>query len=344
MTIAVEAMLEACWPDDIPRTYEELRKMYGPYIAATIRRHNKIGRNFDEQYSYVWQKLIEKDVIKLFMMSVEEKAPKHLTAPQACAYLGISFKQFKTKMWSYHIGVPIRSKHVPGRIIGRKIRGWMPTPINSDDLREKSRMRYAKQNAKLAAEGKPLRETNGSQSIEAKYDVEDIAQLMSLEEQLNNGGVLGPFRKQGPIENPLKPTKSHFQAYLSRSIYSDWANWCRTYKRKWSQDRPMFLRTDDEHDESNWESNLVDPGGTRQETRAMLKECMGILSETLYRSMRDMPSDGLKCKPVAQTEIKMYGLLEQGVPLQEALKKCDIPEKIRRNILKSISDIRVRAA
>ncbi len=55
-------------------------------------------------------------------------------------------------------------------------------------------------------------------------------------------------------------------------------------------------------------------------------------------------ADALKCKPVAQTEMQMYELLEQGVPLPEALRKLDVPERVRRAVLKSVADYRSRAA
>jgi hypothetical protein len=342
MTIASDAMVEAFWPADIPRDNKELYKNYAPFVAAALRKHNKVGRNFEEMYAHVWARLVEKDILNLFMSSVSEKMPKQLTAMQACKYAGVTFQQWRVKMWRWHVGTPIRSKH-DGRIIGRRQGGWMPTPINANEFIERSRERNAKINPKRIAKGlPPLEETNGLRSKNALYDIDDVMTLLTMEQPLANGRVACPFRKQGPMEQPIevKATKAHFQAYLSKSVYSDWCNWCRTYKRKWEKDGPMYLRTDEEHDDSNWESNLEDPTGMQQETRAVLKQAYTRLSETLYEGMKGVP----KCKPVAQTEMQMFELLERGMPLPEVVKKLDVPDRVRRNIIKSIADIRVRAA
>lgn len=340
MTIASDAVVEACWPEDIPRDYNELHRDFGNFIAAAIRKHNKVGRNYEELHAHVWKRLVEKDVIQLFMNSVAEKLPRQLTAIQACAYLGITFKQWKTKMGSYHIGIPIRSKHDPKVIIGRKQRGWMPTPINAAEFEAECH----KHNAALVARGKDARPvTNGSQRRDAIYDIDDIITLSTMEVLLPNGTVRGPFVKQGPMQHPeIKATKAHFQAYLAKSIFSDFANWCRTYKRKWSQDRPMFHREGDDNNDADWEQKLVDPGGASQETRAVLKEAVIRISQTLHENMKG--ADTLQCKPVEQLEMQMYELLEQSVPLPEVMRKLQVPERVRRAVLKSVADFRSRAA
>lgn len=351
MTIAAsDVTKEASWPDEIPRNYEELYKQYAGFVATAIRKHNKIGRNFEEQFAFIWKRLIEKDVIGLFLQSAAEKQPKHLTALQACSYAGVSFEQWRVKMWRWHVGTPIRSKHDPKLIIGRRQGGWMPTPVNADEFRLASRQRNAVRNANRIAKGLPpldLGDTIGSRSTKALYTIEDVVALLSEEKLSLNGNVRGPFRINRPTEAAevpatMKVTRAHFQAYLSRSIYSDWCNWCRTYKRKWEKDRPMFLRQDEEHDDSSWESELRDPRGAAQETQVVLKEAVERLSLTLRESMIGLDCE--KRKPLAQTEMQMFELLEQGVPLPEAMKKLDVPERVRRAVLKSISDIRVRAA
>lgn len=328
-------------PEEIPSNYDELFRDYGAFIAAAVRKHNKVGRNFDEMYAHVQMRLVEKDVISLFMQNVAEKLPQRMTAVQACEFLGVKWKQWEVKMWTYHAGDPIYSKDRT-RIIGRRQGGWMPTPINSDEFRT----RIIEQNEKRAAKGlapKVMPDCPGCQSKNAIFDIDDIITLSTDETLLKNGTVRGAFAKQGPCVRPeMKATKAHFQAYLSKSIYSDFANWCRTYARKWSQDRPMYHREGDNND-ANWEADLIAPGGARQETQAVLREAVTKLSETLYENMKG--ADTLKCKPVAQTEMQMYELLERGVPLPEVLRKLDVPERVRRAVLKSIVDIRgVRAA
>ena len=239
-------------------------------------------------------------------------------------------------MWAYHKGDPIKSKD-GARIIGRRQGGWMPTPINLDIFKER-RSRWGAQ--------------CGYSAKTAEFQATDIFYLASLERSTNRGSVIGgAFNKQGVMVHPqLKATKGHFQSYVATSIYSDFLNWIRTYRRKWEKDRPMFLRTDDESDGSNWEQQIEDPGGAHQETETALKQVCTKLSQTLYQGMRGLEADGrLKCKPVTdeeikQTEMEMYELLEQGVPLAEVVKKLDLPDQVRRAVLKSIADLRPRAA
>ena len=335
MTIASEAVLGVAWPDGIPRNNNELYIQYQGFVAAALRKHNKVGRNFEELHAYIWKRLIEKDVIRLYLQSVEEKLPRQLTADQACAFLGVSFDQWKVKMWRFHTGVPIYSKFEPKRIIGRRIRGWMPTPINADEFTAECQ----KRNEALVAAGKePQPVTNGHRSRKAIFQTEDIVKLLEMMDEDE-----APFAKQGAIQPPqVKATKAHFQAYLSKSVFSDFANWCRTYARKWSQDRPMYHREGDDNDDANWQDKLIAPGGARQETQAVLKQACVRLSQTLYENMKG--ADTLKCKPVEQTEMQMYELLEQGVPLPETLRKLDVPERVRRAVLKSVADFRGRAA
>lgn len=342
MTIGSDAVTEACWPADIPQNYEELHRMFAPFIAATLRRHNTVRHNFEELYSYIWAKQVEKDVISLFMEYVREKMPQRMTAVQACAFLGITWGQWEQKQWAYHTGDPIKSRHDPDRIIGRRRGGWMPTPLNSDDFR----LKLEAKNARLIARGevpKPIPPCPGNQSKKALYEVDDIITLATMERQLNNGSVVGAFSKQGPMVHPqMKVTKAHFQSYLARSIYTDWANWCRTYKRKWEKDRPRYERETDDPDAPTWEQSLVDPRGARQETQTVVTEACERLSRTLHESMRGV--DPRKCKPVEQTEMEMFELLECGVPLPDVVKRLSVPKRVRQNILKSIADIRVRAA
>jgi hypothetical protein len=336
MTIASNAVgVDAGWPDEIPRDYKELHEKFGNFVSAQIRKHNKVGRNFDELHAHIWKRLVEKDVISLFMTSVQQKLPRQLTAVQACDFLGVSFEQWRVQMWRFHTGIPIRSKHDRSVVIGRYQHGWMPTPINAGEFEDACVQR----NAKLLAAGKsPKAITNGLRSRHAIFAISDIERLV---EMMKKGE--GPFKKTGPIQPPIiKATKAHFQAYLSKSIYSDFANWCRTYVRKWSQDRPMYIRDGADESEENWEQKLEDPGGARQETSAVLKEAVTRISHTLHESMRGV--DTLQCKPVAQTEMQLFELLEQSVPLPEALRKLDVPERVRRAVLKSVADYRSRAA
>lgn len=325
MTIASDAVVEACWPADIPRDYNEMYAMDGGFVASTLRKHNKVGRNFEELLSYIWQRLVEKDVIGLFMQSIQEKFKPTMSAVEACEYLGVTFTQWRTKMWAFHKGDPIK---VDGRVVGRRQGGWMPTPINLDEFKGK-RSRWGGQ--------------CGYSAKSAMFTTLDIARLATMERLMKNGCVMGPFARQGVMVHPLlKPTKGHWRSYVATSIYSDFLNWCRTYRRKWSKDRPMYHRDTEDGEDMDWESKLEDPSGVHQENEALAKQAFTRLSETLYEGMREFGVT-FKCKPIEQTEMQMFSLLERGVPLPEVVRQLDLPDQVRRAVLCSVADLRDEA-
>jgi hypothetical protein len=316
--------------DEIPTTYKELHTKYAGFVASALRKHNKVGRNFEELNSYIWKRLIEKDILKLFRESLTNKLPRNVSALQACDYLGISWDTWRKAQWAYHCGEAIKSHRDPNRIIGYRLGHWMPLPNDWKECESRAR----RTNGLLIEKGyAPRLVSYGCHRPDAMYLSDEIVRLSKM----------GFF--ENPAESKLpevKPTKAHFQAYLSKSVFSDFSNWCRTYARKWSQDRPMYIRDGADESEANWENELVDPTGTFQETRALAKECVTRLSKTLHESMQG--TDVVQCKPVEQTEIQMYALLERGVPLSETVRKLDIPDRVRRSLLKSIADFRTRAA
>ena len=327
-------------PEGIPRDYTELYKLYAPFVTTTLRRYNKVGRNFEEMYAYVWKRLVEKDVIRLYMDSVSVQLPPKMTTAQVIDWFGIAEDQWVKRMQAHHIGTPIKSKR-GGGIIGRRKGPWAPTPINADTFQVEENERVAR----AAARGEDARPQLAPRftSPEAEFDTEDIMILATMEKQLPDGTVEGPFRDMNPREMiPVQATKAHFQAYLSKSIWSDFSNWCRTFRRKFAQDKPMYIRPDNEED-ADWERNLVDPSGAKQETQTIIRQACTVLSRTLHRGMQELGSNS-KCKPVEQTEMQMFELLEQGVPLPEVVKKLEIPDHVRRMVLRSIADIRTNAA
>jgi hypothetical protein len=320
--VAVEPLssekLAEPWPEGIPRNYDEMLKTHGAYVIYLIRKYNKVDRNFEELHSYIWARLIQMDIIRLYVDGVNDKVQSTMTALECCELLGVTFGQWRTKMWAYHMGDPVVRN---GQVICRRMGGWMPTPINIEEFEKRGQKGYS---AKTA-----------------RFDSDDIGRLMGLERMLKNGSIRGPFSKY--ISDPqfieLKATKGHFQSYVAKAIWSNFLNWCRTFRRKWALDQPKKLPTDQDNDEHNWESNIPDPRGTRQETVAVVRQALSRLSEALYESMDGVPS----CKPVAQYEMQMYELLEQGVQLNEVVNRLEVPDKTKRAILRSVMDIRPRA-
>jgi hypothetical protein len=309
--------MAACWPEAVPRDYNDMEKKYGAFVASLVTRYNKVGRNFRDLHHHIWMKLLEADVIQKYMDLIETQVPKTMTAVQACAFLGINFNQWRTAMWAFHKQDPVYDK--TGVEIGRRQGHWMPTPINLAEFQARGLKGYS---AKTAL-----------------FDFEDILKLASDEKVLKNGNVRGAFAKSGPIqlEGP-KATKSHFQAYLARAIHNTFANWCRTTERR-HKERPadMFSQFRPQVDDPTpWESRLEDTGAPCQETLAALHEAKARISSSLVRGMRDVPS----CKPVEDHEGELFTMLEEGYTLQEVVKRLDIPDRVRRAVLNSVAPSR----
>jgi hypothetical protein len=325
------------WPKGIPHNNTELYRDYAAFVASSLRKHNKVTRNFDELLSYIWKRLIEKDILSLFFESINDKFPRHLNTTQVCTYLGVSRSQWLNQMRKYHRGTPVRAgNEFNPRFIVCQIQGaWMPTPYNIDELREVVREKIERR-----AKGKPI---GRLKHVEPIFDINDV-QSLTVDEVLGKDGRIRcmTFRKRAPqsLESlHIKPTKAHFISYLSKSIYSDFLNWCRTYRRKWAQDQPMAFREDNEEDRE-WEANLEDPFGMRQEAKTMAQQAITRISEVLHKKMRRGPSG----QPIQQTEMRLFELLKQGVLMPDALHRIKIPEYVRREVLRSIEDIRGQAA
>jgi len=311
-TTAEGSCRPADWPEGIPHNYPELERMYGAFIASFLRRHNKVNRNFMELYSYVRMRLIEVDVIGKFMLSVSLKQPATMNTLEVCELFGVTYTQWKTKMWAWHMGDPVRND--AGQIVCRRPGGWMPTPIN--------------------VQGQFKR--GGLYSKSALFDSSDIMHLASMERPSLNGTVRGPFLLQASsLQVPkLEATKKHFMAYLKNAIYSNFLNWCRTYRRHYALDRPMELDDrDDDKGRPSWEQNLVDPSTRNQETLATVREAVQRLSTTLYQAMKNVPT----CKPVSELEAAMLNMLASGQALPDVVKKLDVPDSVRRAILLSVA-------
>lgn len=324
MNIASNAIASACAQDDvIPCDYTELWRDYAKFVANLLRKYNKVGRNHEEVLSHNWEKLVQSRMLEKYRAFVTEKMPKTMTAVEACSFLGISFGQWRTAMWAFHMGDPIYNKD---KIEVRRRRGhWMPTPLNAEAFLAKSG-------------GK----SNGYSAKTAILDTDDLILLTVNEKLMKNGSVRGPFFKQGPLNVPgIKVTKGHFSSYLAKCVHNNFMNWLRTKARK-HQERPHDTFAEFRGYGDNpvaWEATIEDPHGARQEARTACSEALRKLSESLHQSMEGVPS----CKPVAEHETEMFDLLEQGIPLQDVMRKLDLPDRVRRAVLNSIKDRRPQA-
>lgn len=309
---ASEAMA-ACWPEAVPRDYNDLQRKYGEFIAKLVARYNKVGRNLTDLHNHIWMKLIEADVITKYMQLIEVQMPKTVTAVEACTFLGINFNQWRTAMWAYHKQDPIYDKN--GVEIGRRQGHWMPTPLNLAEF--------------LA------RNLKGYSAKSAIFDFEDILRLASEERVMKDGSVRGSFAKSGPIElDGPKASKGHFQGYLARAIHNNFANWCRTIKRR-HQERPAdtFFSERMIEDPTPWESRLPDEFAAGQDTLVALHEAKSKISSSLAKSMQGITS----CKPVEDHEGDLFHFLENGYTLRESVEKMDIPDRVRSSILRAVA-------
>lgn len=115
------------WPENVPRDYTELaRGEWGKYITKTVARLNKVGRNAEDLQQYIWEKLLSSKLLEKYVDKMRrDTLPTHLTAVEACTYLGIRWGQWLTQMWAFH------NKGRPGA-------KWMPTPVSGSATSRKA--------------------------------------------------------------------------------------------------------------------------------------------------------------------------------------------------------------
>lgn len=91
-------------PDDyVPTDNDDLVETFGPFVTRLVTRYNKVSSNFEDLLQHVWMKLIDVDVIGKYAKS-GGSLPKKLTAIQACAYLQVTWGQFKVAIWRGQMG------------------------------------------------------------------------------------------------------------------------------------------------------------------------------------------------------------------------------------------------
>ena len=313
----------------VPKTYDELYALYGGLIYKLLYRANKIERNMEDLHAYVWVKLLEANVLERFEDYVQRQMPKVITALEACDFFGISWAQWCSSMCAYHKGYkPTSSSR---RNAPRRKGRWMPTPINIAEFEAAGQVGYT--------------------SKTALYAYEDIIQLSVDERVLVDGTVRGPFRvmgrkidkdgniigdsrEEGMLKIPSVPvTKAQFKNYLTMAVLNHYANFCRTAKRR-HKERPVTPHAGDE-DAPSWESTLLDASRADADTVLSLAQARRVLSDTLHEC-----ADGAElCKPVAEHEVEVFTMLENGASLMQALRESNLPPRVRTAVIASMQDV-----
>jgi len=303
----------------IPKNYDELERQYGRLIYSVLLKANKIERNFEDLHSYIWMKLIEARLLLRFEAKIQRQTPKVLSATQACDFLGVSWQQWESAMWSYHKGQPRKRKDGTRKPGPRKRGHWMPTPINLMEFQVQGLFGY---NAKTAL-----------------VAFEDVIRL-TLEEKtfrkmgrdVQDGVVVGESRPEGYLKFPeVKPTKAQFQNYLVMAVLNHYANFCRTQERR-HKERPYTPPAYKRNEEAPaWESTLPDKSANA-DTMIALDEARQMLSNTLHEHMVGLEG----CKPVKETESKVFTSLENGASLMQALRNTELPPKVCKSVIDTV--------
>jgi len=91
------------WPEDVPRSYDDMVLDYGEYVAKAVTRYNKVDRNLRDLLQEVWSKLIGSRLLEKFVEGAARRLPASMTTDEACLFLGISFRQWskalRSKPW-----------------------------------------------------------------------------------------------------------------------------------------------------------------------------------------------------------------------------------------------------
>lgn len=314
----------------IPKNYDDLLKQYGPLIYKLLLKYNKVERNFDDLHSYVWVKILEASLLDRFEEHIQKQTPKVLNALEACDLLGVSWRQWSTAMWAFHKGDPSQYNK-EGKVIARKRGRWMPTPINLAEFQARGLAGYS---AKTAL-----------------FDFNDIIKLSTDETRFKTGRIRKAFRlmgrsikpDQGTIVSEERPeglvklpevtvTKAQFRNYLTMSVLNHYANFCRTAERR-HKERPYTPPSYLSEDEApSWESTLQDCTSPDADTIVALAEAKQMLSATLHECMEDVPT----CRPVAEQEIDMFKMLDEGIPLNQVLGKLGLPNRVKSDLIDTI--------
>lgn len=89
------------WPQGVPRDYEELWRDWGKHIANLTNRFNKIERNLADLHQYIWERLLNSHLLEKYVSRCKRE-PAELSALEACVYLGITWREFHSRMEAYH--------------------------------------------------------------------------------------------------------------------------------------------------------------------------------------------------------------------------------------------------
>jgi len=279
--------------------YNAFVDQFGNFVVHLVSKRNKVTRNSREIVQELFTQLQEAGLIEKFFEQARDSTPDTITGEQAHRVLGVSWDQFRVALWHHHKGYPVK-KVAGGRGIGernerghlkestseRRKAGWMPTPID----------------------GSP-------QSKKAIYKTADIIQLSTL----------NYFKKVGEMDHAgiiPKPTRKHFQHYLSKCVNNRFANFCRSEDRHhkeriWDTFSELRPATDDP---TPWESRLPDNVSASQEDHAEL----ALLIRRIERT------------PAAPLKTELFLLLEDGYNMEEAIDKLDISSDAKRTTKREV--------
>jgi hypothetical protein len=289
------------WPLGVPRDYNELSRDWGKHIQNLVLKFNKVGRNTNDLTSYVWEKLLTSDLLKRYVERMRTGTPTGLDALEACIYLGVTWTQWKTQMGFFHKGLP-RGPVDPATGERTRLFGaWMPTPIRG----------------KLTSQV-------------AMFRFNDIVKV----------GANDTFNKHGQVGTlpaVSRSVDSNFAGYLRQAVHNHICNYVRTKERR-EKERPFdqfhsFTSrvSQSMEDSPDLESLIVDEFNPTNGGTARI--CSPDVSAELNRwgnAIREKTGEH-------STEI--FGLIEDGCTLQEAVKKLDVSAQQRRTIVRSLNSI-----
>jgi hypothetical protein len=265
--------------------YTTFFEQFGAFIIHLIAKRNKVTRNSREIVQELFTQLQEAHLIEKFFDQARDSVPETMTAAQAFRVCGVKWDAFRYALWTFRVGSPVgeeprdRFRKSGGRPeVTRKKTQWMPTPVSG-----------------------------GVQSLKAVYRTEDILRLSEM----------GYFKKVGVKEMPYpKPTRKHFQHYLSVAVNNRFKNFCRGEERHhkervWDTFSELRPAVDDP---TPWENRLPDLGACNQEASAELS--------LLISKIEKSPAKALKNE--------LFELLGDGYDLEVAIDKLTLSSEDKR--------------
>jgi DNA-directed RNA polymerase specialized sigma24 family protein len=312
------------WPAGVPRNYDEMYQTWGKYVSNLIGRYNKVDRNFEELVQWIWEKLLQSNLLEKYVDRLYD-SQETVSNFEACQFVGLAWSverigpdgkkrmdrgPWYKRMWRCYCGEPMgRKGNIPLGPDGQRLRkksGWMPKIVKGT---------WASKEALL------LR----SDVIKFKEQLDEERMEAALE-----GKVLRIWQSIGESKIPIPAsTDANFAGYLRRAVRNHFCNFVRHKERKEKERLHdhffTFTNRLAQNEGAQWEDLLVD------ERSGGAAEASAELNAALAKMLPHIPEKFQK---------SLFDLLMEGVTLEHSINRLDATPEEKRTMSRAVSAVR----